>query len=230
MNATALPYATPAEPGQLPAAVLAFLVHAAFFALLVFGFNWKSAPRSSETGMAVELWNEPRSAQPELKLDTKVPDAPKPPVVVPPAPPKPEIALKDKPKEKEIKPILPTEKIQPKPNAPDTAKALQQQIAREQTAAQAQLIGDFQSKILAKIKSRIILPPNLPGNPIAEFEATLLPGGDVLEIKLIKTSGFAVFDTAVERAIRKASPLPLPPDPSLFSQFRNLSLKVHYRE
>ncbi|TSA50138.1 MAG: protein TolA, partial [Nitrosomonadales bacterium] len=35
---------------------------------------------------------------------------------------------------------------------------------------------------------------------------------------------------AVERAIYLAKPLPLPPDPAMFPKFRDLSLKVHYRE
>lgn len=102
-----------------------------------------------------------------------------------------------------------------------------------QTAAQSRLgneIAEYKAKILAKIKSHIIMPPDLPGNPVAEFDVTLLPGGDILDVKLRKSSGFAAFDSAVERAIFLAKPLPLPPDPALFPKFRNLSLKVHYRE
>ena len=102
-----------------------------------------------------------------------------------------------------------------------------------QAAAQSRLgneIAEYKAKILAKIKSHIIMPPDLPGNPVAEFDVTLLPGGDVLDVKLRRSSGYATFDSAVERAIFLAKPLPLPPDPALFPKFRNLSLKVHYRE
>lgn len=102
-----------------------------------------------------------------------------------------------------------------------------------QAAAQSRLgneIAEYKAKILAKIKSHIIMPPDLPGNPVAEFDVTLLPGGDILDVKLRKSSGFAAFDSAVERAIFLAKPLPLPPDPASFPKFRNLSLKVHYRE
>ena len=53
----------------------------------------------------------------------------------------------------------------------------------------------------------------------------LLPGGEVLHVKLRRGSGVAVYDSAVERAILRAQPLPLPPDPALFKDFRELNLK-----
>lgn len=107
------------------------------------------------------------------------------------------------------------------------------QKAQAQAAAQSRLaneVDQYKARILAKIKSHIVMPPDLPGNPVAEFDVTLLPGGDVLDVKLHKSSGFAAFDSAVERAIFLSKPLPLPPDPALFPKFRNLNLKVHYRE
>lgn len=102
-----------------------------------------------------------------------------------------------------------------------------------QAAAQSRLgneIAEYKARILAKIKSHIVMPPDLPGNPVAEFDVTLLPGGDILDVRLRRSSGFATFDSAVERAIFLAKPLPLPPDPALFPKFRNLNIKVHYRE
>ena len=105
--------------------------------------------------------------------------------------------------------------------------------ARAQAAAQSRVaneIDEYKARILAKIKGHIVMPPDLPGNPVAEFDVTLLPGGDILDVKLRKSSGFAAFDSAVERAIFLSKPLPLPPEPALFPKFRNLNLKVHYRE
>ncbi|HEY6044449.1 MAG TPA: cell envelope integrity protein TolA, partial [Nitrosospira sp.] len=102
-----------------------------------------------------------------------------------------------------------------------------------QAAAQSRLaneIAEYKARILAKIRRNIIMPPDLPGNPVVEFNVTLLPGGDILDVKLSRSSGFAAFDSAVERAIYLSKPLPLPPDPAMFPQFRNLSVKVHYHE
>lgn len=102
-----------------------------------------------------------------------------------------------------------------------------------QAAAQSRLsseIAEYKARILAKIKRNIIMPPDLPGNPVAEFDVTLLPGGDILDARLRSSSGHAGFDEAVERAIFLSKPLPVPPDPALFPKFRNLNLRVHYRE
>ncbi|WP_369826995.1 energy transducer TonB [Nitrosovibrio sp. Nv6] len=108
---------------------------------------------------------------------------------------------------------------------------LQAQAA--QAAAQSRVaneIAEYKAKILAKIRRNIVMPPDLPGNPVVEFDVTLLPGGDILDVRLRASSGIPAFDSAVERGIFLAKPLPLPPDPALFSKFRNLSVKVHYRE
>ncbi|MCP5243804.1 MAG: cell envelope integrity protein TolA [Burkholderiales bacterium] len=103
----------------------------------------------------------------------------------------------------------------------------QQAAARAQVASE---IGKYKAMILAKIKSRIVMPPDLPGNPVTEFNVTLLPGGDILDVRLRKSSGYPAFDSAVERAILLSKPLPLPPDPALFNEFRNLHVTVHYLE
>jgi colicin import membrane protein len=117
-----------------------------------------------------------------------------------------------------------------------------EQLRREQeerdrlqaeAAAQARLakeIDEYKARILAKIRRNIVMPQDLPGNPVVEFDVTVLPGGDILDVRLRKSSGFAAFDNAVERAIALSRPLPLPPDPALFPKFRNLSVKVHYLE
>ncbi|HNP26222.1 MAG TPA: cell envelope integrity protein TolA, partial [Nitrosomonas sp.] len=106
----------------------------------------------------------------------------------------------------------------------------QQAAAAAARAQVASEIGKYKAMILAKIKSRIVMPPDLPGNPVAEFNVTLLPGGDILDVRLRKSSGYPVFDSAVERAILLSKPLPLPPDPALFNEFRNLHVIVHYLE
>lgn len=121
------------------------------------------------------------------------------------------------------------EKLHEQQAQADAAKALKAQAAARNTAAQ-KMVGDFKSRIQAKIKSKIILPPDLAGNPAAEFDVTLMPTGEVLNLKLTRSSGSSAYDSAVERAIYKAQPLPLPPDPTLFSEFRELHLKFRLNE
>jgi len=103
-------------------------------------------------------------------------------------------------------------------------------LAAAQAAAQAKLIDEYKRRIADKIKRFIVEPPNLQGNPEVEFAVTVLPGGEVLDVKTRRASAVAAWDSAVERAIRRAQPLPLPPDPALMRQFRELDLKFRPKE
>ncbi|ABI58572.1 cell envelope integrity protein TolA [Nitrosomonas eutropha] len=149
---------------------------------------------------------------------------------------KPELVKKEAPKTESIKKV--EQKTEKKDDARQQAEAQKQDQQREQQmaaakAAQARALGEiekYKAMIQAKIRSRIIMPPDLPGNPAVEFMVTLLPGGDVLTVTLRKSSSYTAFDEAVERAIYLAKPLPLPPDPGLFNEFRNLNITVYYRE
>ena len=99
-----------------------------------------------------------------------------------------------------------------------------------QTAARGKQIDEYRRRISEKVKRFIVEPPNLQGNPEVEFDVVLLPGGEVLGVKLRKSSAVTAYDNAVERAILKAQPLPLPPDPALFNDFRELKLKFRPKE
>ncbi|MGH8512213.1 MAG: cell envelope integrity protein TolA, partial [Gammaproteobacteria bacterium] len=55
-----------------------------------------------------------------------------------------------------------------------------------------------------------------------ELLVKMVPGGDVVDAKVIRSSGNAVFDRQAEIAVRKASPLPVPDDPRLFRQLREI--------
>ncbi len=110
----------------------------------------------------------------------------------------------------------------------ESARALnssrQAALASRQSAEQAQMSKEYQDKIKAKIRGKIILPEGLQGNPHAEIDVSVLPSGDVTDVKLTHSSGQPAYDEAVERAILKASPLPMPPNPAVAQQFRNLDL------
>lgn len=77
-------------------------------------------------------------------------------------------------------------------------------------------LATWQQQIVGKVRSNIVLPPDLAGNPEAQFDVTLLPTGEVLSVKLVRSSGNRVLDDAWERAILKSSPLPKPAQPELF--------------
>lgn len=68
----------------------------------------------------------------------------------------------------------------------------------------------YVAAITAKIKSNTTYAGNLdvPGNPKAVFKVDQLPTGEIMSVRLAKSSGVPEFDRAVENGIRKASPLP----------------------
>jgi colicin import membrane protein len=232
------------EPGRLPAGILALLVHVLFFTLLVFGVTWQNREPAAVT---VDLWDslpaQPKAQPtPQPKPKRAEPERIKPPPKVVPEPrrevAKPDIALQKKDKQRQEK--IRQEELQRQQQIQAEQirqaemqrqqQALQQQILAQQASMQARLVGEYKDRIMAKIKRFVIVPPDLAGNPQAEFDVVLLPGGDVLSVKLKRSSGLPAYDNSVERAIYKAQPLPLPPDPALFQDFRELHLKFRPNE
>ncbi len=107
---------------------------------------------------------------------------------------------------------------------------LSRKAAEAAASAQAKLLASHVDKIRGKVRRYIVEPPGVPPNAMAEFEVVLIPGGDVLSVKLRRPSGNALYDEAVERAIMRAQPLPIPPEPQLFPQFRTLLLQFRPQE
>lgn len=85
-------------------------------------------------------------------------------------------------------------------------------------------MASYIDKVRIKVRSNIVLPPNIPGNPEAIFIVRQLPSGDIVgEPRMVRSSGHRAYDEAIVRAIKKSSPLPKPDDPSLFQ--RELELR-----
>jgi colicin import membrane protein len=64
--------------------------------------------------------------------------------------------------------------------------------------------------ITAKIKANTTFlgSTDLPGNPRAQFRVEQLPTGEIISVRMTKSSGVPSFDDAVEKGIIKSSPLP----------------------
>jgi colicin import membrane protein len=103
-------------------------------------------------------------------------------------------------------------------------------IADRRSAELGRIVADFREKIRAKIRGNTRIPDNLTGNPQSRFEVNVLPTGEIVSVKLIKSSGNTAYDQAVERAIYKSSPLPTPTDKDAVAQFRKLDLKFQPKE
>jgi colicin import membrane protein len=102
--------------------------------------------------------------------------------------------------------------------------------AREEAAlARKKEFDQFVDKIRARIRQRANVPDTVVGNPEVQVLIRVLPGGEVLDLAITKKSGNPTYDSAIERGIRSASPLPVPPANSeLFPQFRELNLIIRH--
>lgn len=184
-----------------------------------------------------EIKPEPRIEKPDIALK---------------APPKPKV----KPKEEKKPKAAPKAKAEakPAPQVPDESyeRELRAQLASEEarfdaarqaeemrelgkraeqqarlrSAALAKESIDYIARITAKVRGNWILPA-MEGNPEAVFLVRQLPNGEVLDVKLDKSSGLPAYDAAVERAILKSSPLPVPRSRELFSRELKLTFKPH---
>ena len=94
------------------------------------------------------------------------------------------------------------------------------------SAASAGEVNQYKAAIQRAIQARVNKTLCGTGNPSLIFDIALNPAGELQgDAVLVKSSGITACDEAVERAILQSQPLPLPPDPSLRAQFRNLNLK-----
>ena len=262
------------QPGRIRAFVLAAAVHAAFFALIVFGVAWQSSPTAP---LMAELWDklppikappklEPEPPKPEpVKPEPPKPEPPKPEPPKPeppkpdvkPEPPKPDPAIaekaerekrekakrerlererEEKRKQEELKKKREQEEAAKKKVEDDKRRREEERAKREAEKARAEAatrkqaeVDKYVEQIKAKIRGKANVPDTVTGNPEVHVRLRILPGGEVLEVTITRSSGNRAYDTAIERAIRSAQPLPVPPpDSELFPQFRDLILNIRH--
>lgn len=96
-------------------------------------------------------------------------------------------------------------------------RAMQQRLQQQHRDS---VILDFRQRIQSKVQSLLRVPPNVGGNPEAVFQVTVFANGEIRAVTLVKSSGQPEYDVEVERAILRASPLPLPAEKEAAAAFR----------
>lgn len=241
--------------GKRVSIVLAVAVHLLLAAFLFYGVRWQTKATDAVEVELVRAMPEPAPATPAAVPPAPTPEPPAPapkPAPEPkpaPPPPKPDIAIKEKEKPKpppkaEPKPEPPP-KVEPKPRvdpfqeqlkrefeqqtqrkqAETAAQELNQMKAAQAASARSKAIADYLARIRGKIRGNIVVPPEIKGNPEAVFDVTQLPSGEIVTVRLKRSSGHAALDIAIERAILKSNPLPKPEPADLFSR----SLELRFR-
>jgi colicin import membrane protein len=104
-------------------------------------------------------------------------------------------------------------------------KMLQESLAAEQREQEERRVQGVVDQYATIIKQRIkrywIKPANSQDGLQCTLRVTLLPGGDVKQVNVIKSSGNPVFDRSAESAVYKAAPLPQPTDPKAAAALRD---------
>jgi colicin import membrane protein len=90
--------------------------------------------------------------------------------------------------------------------------------ARARRAGQA--MSQYIPRIMRKVSDNWSYPPRGPEGCNPTVRVNLAPDGRVLAAKISKSSGDPFCDSSVEKAFLKASPIPIPPDPDLYSEFK----------
>jgi colicin import membrane protein len=110
---------------------------------------------------------------------------------------------------------------------------MQAQLAAERAQLEAQrvqsVLGEYIAYIADRVERNWLRPPGSPAGLKCTVNVKLIPGGDVVSARVVQGSGDTVFDDSAEKAVLKASPLPVPDDPSAAKHFRdfNFVFKPH---
>lgn len=139
-------------------------------------------------------------------------------------------AKQNKPKKDTIKSLKPS-----KESLKSVEKNVQQLLDQAMTslakqpinaARNAATMDKYRHLILQAIAQQWIIPPEVNKHLETKLAVHLAPGGMVLEVIIVKSSGNSVLDRSAQTAVYKASPLPVPKNNGLFKPFRLINLTV----
>jgi len=223
------------KPGKRISIVLAIAVHLLLAGFLFYGVRWQTKATDVVEVELVRAAPEPAPVAPPAPLVEPAP-APKPLPEPSPPPAKPDIAIKEKEKPKPLPKVEPKQRVDPfqeqlkredeqvtqRRNLENAEREVSQKQAAQASAARNKAVADYLGRIKGKIRGNMVLPPEIKGNPETVFELTQLPSGEILTVRLKRSSGNATLDAAIERAILKSSPLPKAEPADLFSRLVEL--------
>jgi len=233
------------NPGRIRAIVYAVLVHAVVIGLAVVGFRWSMAPSTDQVIQALAV-PEQKARKPE-PVDNRAQEEEEARKKAE-AEKRRQAELKKKQDEEQAQQRLVVErkkkeaeekqkraaelerKNEDKRRQKFTEQSLQEQLAAEEKlrtdAAHAARAATIVDKYIPLIRQRVSRSWNSPVGIAKGLKCTvrvrLAPGGKVLSAAVVRPSGNANFDRSVEYAVYKAEPLPLPEDPTLFDNFREI--------
>jgi colicin import membrane protein len=96
---------------------------------------------------------------------------------------------------------------------------LQAALEAERNAGE---INRYMGLIQQKVNRKWLRPAGAGANLKCRLRLRLAPGGNVIGVSILESSGNGAFDRSAEAAVLKAEPLPVPGG-NLFEQFRDIN-------
>jgi|HubBroStandDraft_1064217.scaffolds.fasta_scaffold227440_2 colicin import membrane protein len=106
----------------------------------------------------------------------------------------------------------------------DLKRSLDQEL-RQDAARSSGALASWQSQITARIQRAWLRPASARSGIECVLNVTQVPGGEVTNVRIGTCNGDQAVRESIEAAVYRASPLPPPPDPSLFER----SLVITFR-
>lgn len=103
--------------------------------------------------------------------------------------------------------------------------AEQERLATQRRSAMQSMVAEYVQYIKEKVQRSWIRPPGSGSELSCTVEVRLIPSGEVIDARIVRSSGNPALDRSVETAVFKASPLPVPPDPEVMEQFRTIKFE-----
>ena len=100
----------------------------------------------------------------------------------------------------------------------DAIRSDEERLERERFALIEAARKRYADAIRRKIEGKWIRPPGAPEGLLCVVKVEQLPGGEIVSVELLKSSGNPLFDRSVEAAVRATGILPAPSDPSIFDR------------
>jgi colicin import membrane protein len=106
----------------------------------------------------------------------------------------------------------------------DLRRSLDQELQRD-AARSSGALASWQSQITARIQRAWLRPASARPGIECVLNVTQVPGGEVTNVRIGACNGDQAVRESIEAAVYRASPLPPPPDPTLFER----SLVITFR-
>jgi colicin import membrane protein len=106
----------------------------------------------------------------------------------------------------------------------ETERARKQAASFAEKEAESAEIARYTIAIHGRVRRFFNVLPNFEGLTCV-LDIRLLPDGNVATVSVQKSSGNEVFDRHAENAVRKSAPLPVPSEPDIFKEFRNITFR-----